>query len=381
MINKNTGDTISFTDIKNEFGMPPGKNLGAYRISQSVGGLSNLGLDNDDDTGQSHRPPTSIIPQSGTIRFSDFYQKRLNVVVDYYSGGDEEEGKNNLNIKTAYKTYKSGKVTVLGFKSSAPSITSGSKIIIHVNKKLSRERGEQGKYDQENSNITLRTGGAWESGTQLRVDVGAQGRIFGAGGDGGEGGTAFDRKGGRGEQGTSALGMAYSGDVHVHPGGKIIGGGGGGGGGGGAHQKDGGQTRKAGGSGGGGGQGDDKGRGGEGGYKGRDNTRNRKKGKDGESGSRYAGGAGGAAVDNDEEAYGGRGGAGFGASVTMELNDGESGDPGTSNQHSDRPGGAGGRGGSAVRRKSSGISFNVYYAGSALVIGRRSSSSSNQGFN
>ena len=194
MINKNTGDPISFTDIKNEFGMSPGKNLGAYRISQNVGGLSNLGLDNDDDTGQSHRPPTSSIPQSGTIRFSDFYQKRLNVVVDYYSGGDEEEGKNNLNIKTAYKTYKSGKVTVLGFKSSAPSITSGSKIIIHVNKKLSRERGEQGKYDQENSNITLRTGGAWESGTQLRVDVGAQGRIFGAGGDGGEGGTAYDRK-------------------------------------------------------------------------------------------------------------------------------------------------------------------------------------------
>ena len=41
-----------------------------------------------------------------------------------------------------------------------------------------------------------------------------------------------------GKDGTSALGMAFSGDVHVHPGGKIIGGGGGGGGGGGAGQKD-----------------------------------------------------------------------------------------------------------------------------------------------
>ena len=41
-----------------------------------------------------------------------------------------------------------------------------------------------------------------------------------------------------GKDSTSALGMAFSGDVHVHPGGKIIGGGGGGGGGGGAGQKD-----------------------------------------------------------------------------------------------------------------------------------------------
>ncbi len=47
------------------------------------------------------------------------------------------------------------------------------------------------------------------------------------------------RKGGKltsdghpGKDGTSALGMAFTGDVHVHPGGQIIGGGGGGGGGG-----------------------------------------------------------------------------------------------------------------------------------------------------
>ena len=29
------------------------------------------------------------IPTSGTIKFSDFYSKRLNVVVDCFSGGDE----------------------------------------------------------------------------------------------------------------------------------------------------------------------------------------------------------------------------------------------------------------------------------------------------
>jgi hypothetical protein len=59
--------SISASQISNEFGLPPGRNLGAYRVSQSVGTLSNLPL----DTG---------IPQSGSISFSDFYSKRLNIV-------------------------------------------------------------------------------------------------------------------------------------------------------------------------------------------------------------------------------------------------------------------------------------------------------------
>ena len=62
---------ISFSQIANEFGTPPGKNLGAYRVSQTVGTLSSLPL----DTG---------VPQSGTINFSDFYSKKLNVVVGFY---------------------------------------------------------------------------------------------------------------------------------------------------------------------------------------------------------------------------------------------------------------------------------------------------------
>ena len=59
---QNSG-TISFTQIKNEFGLPTGKNLGAYRVSDSPGNncsLSNLPLD-------------SGIPQTGEIKFSNFY--------------------------------------------------------------------------------------------------------------------------------------------------------------------------------------------------------------------------------------------------------------------------------------------------------------------
>ena len=58
---------ISFSDISNEFGNAG--SLGAYRVSQTIGELSNLPLDNG-------------IPQSGTISFSDFYSKRLNIVVN-----------------------------------------------------------------------------------------------------------------------------------------------------------------------------------------------------------------------------------------------------------------------------------------------------------
>ena len=354
MINKNTGDTISFTDIKNEFGMPPRKNLGAYRMSVNVGSLSNLGLDNVDDTSQTHRPPTSSMPQSGTIRFSDFYQKRLNVVVDYYSGGDELESSNNVNIKTGYKQYKAGKVKILGFKSSPPSNTSGTKIIIHVNKKLQRSRSGE----EANSKITLRTGGAWESGTQLRVDVGSEGRIFGAGGKGGRGGkVSMDGK--PGKDGTSALGMAFSGDVHVHPGGRIIGGGGGG-------------------------QGNDEGLGVVGGYESETNGGQTSqegrfsRGKPGEDGDSEQGGTGGNGGDNNEEAFGGKGGAGFGAMVSMQNNDGERGFKGSSNQEEFTKGGPGGKGGSSVRRKNSGVSFNVYNGG--LMVGNWTNSSSNQGF-
>jgi hypothetical protein len=70
-----SGNQIRFTDIVNEFGLPTGKNLGAYRISQNVGTLTNLPLDDG--------IPQSVSIGSSTIRFSDFYNKRLNVVIDY----------------------------------------------------------------------------------------------------------------------------------------------------------------------------------------------------------------------------------------------------------------------------------------------------------
>jgi len=73
---KSSGSSLSFSEIEAEFGANGSRSLGSYRLTQNIGSLSNLPLD-------------SGIPTSGEIKFSDFYSKKLNVVVDCHSGGEE----------------------------------------------------------------------------------------------------------------------------------------------------------------------------------------------------------------------------------------------------------------------------------------------------
>ena len=92
---------IKYSEIITEFGTPNNGGLGEYRVSENVGSLSNLPL----DTG---------VPQSGQIKFSDFYSKRLNQVVDLYSIGnstarqDAKDRWNNGNVHIVGST-KTGK--------------------------------------------------------------------------------------------------------------------------------------------------------------------------------------------------------------------------------------------------------------------------------
>ena len=209
---KASGSSLSFSEIENEFGQNNDRDLGEYRVSQTVGGLSNRPL----DTG---------IPQSGEIKFSDFYSKKLNVIIDYHSGSTENRPS---DARTKYQAGSaSGNRTVIGgFKDRVVNNSSGSKVIIHVNKTIGSAAGNV-------NNCAVRTG-SFESGTDLTVDVGSSGKIFGAGGNGGNGSTS--RTGaGNGQDGSSALGISYSGTVvNVSSGGIIRQGYGGGGGGGGA---------------------------------------------------------------------------------------------------------------------------------------------------
>ena len=57
---KGSGSSLSFSEIEAEFGSNGSRSLGAYRLTQNVGSLSNLPLD-------------SGVPTSGTKKFSDFY--------------------------------------------------------------------------------------------------------------------------------------------------------------------------------------------------------------------------------------------------------------------------------------------------------------------
>ena len=192
---------ISFSQIANEFGLSPGRNLGAYRISQSVGTLSNLPLD-------------SGIPQSGSISFSNFYGKRLNMVTDLFSIPQ------NSSRRVARNRYNNNFVIVIGGFRSRPSSSSGTKVYINVNKTIGSAKGNR-------NNVALRTG-SWDSDTQLITVIGSGGSLYGAGGDGGAGG-GIPGAAGQGGQGSSALGIDYPTSITNQ--GTIFGGRGGGGGG------------------------------------------------------------------------------------------------------------------------------------------------------
>jgi hypothetical protein len=194
--------SISFSQISNEFGLPSGRNLGAYRIRQSVGTLSNLPL----DTG---------IPSSGSISFSNFRGKRLNTVVDLFSIPQ------NSSRRVARNRYNNNFVIVIGGFRSRPSSSNGTKVYINVNQRIGSAKGNR-------NNVALQTG-SWDSNTELIMVVGPNGSLMGAGGDGGGGGTGTG-SGGSGTSGTSGLGIQYTTSIINQ--GFIFGGRGGGGGGG-----------------------------------------------------------------------------------------------------------------------------------------------------
>ena len=317
---------ISAQDIKNEFGEVGGTvPLGSYRVSQTKGELT-LAIGDG-------------IPSSGAISFDNMRNKKLNIVVDYYSGGTisrQDQGDNTMNAKNRY-VNQNDKVHVIGGLKSKPSNTSGHRVRIHVNKSLGGKKGDQ--------NVCALRTGSWNSSTSLIVDVGGEGAIYGAGGDGGEGGNDQDA-GNAGQAGSSALGIDYNGTtINVASGGLIRCGFGGGGGGGCGRQEDKNADRRAGGGGGGGGQGFPGGAGG-------DRGRTQVDGGDGTAGDISEAGEGGGGGNNANQAGGASGGEGG--------SQGEGADAGGGAQHGS---GAGGGQGSAIRKSSGSVSFSLNNSG------------------
>jgi hypothetical protein len=294
--------SISFSQITNEFGTPSGRNLGAYRVSANVGSLSNLPL----DTG---------IPQSGTIRFSDFYSKRLNVVVDLHSIPDFS------NRLTARSRYDNNNVNVIGGYKSRPSRSDNIRVIINVNKIIGSDKNSI-------NNVAVRTG-TWDDATSLELEIGPSGQIYGAGGNGGQG--ANSQGGGvGGAAGSSALGIQYP--TVVRNRGYIQAGSGGGGGGGWSNRssRTGSITRRrrenrSAGNGGGGGAGFPTGSGGPGGTGATGTGRN---GNPGATSGLQAGGSGGS--NGGAGGNGGVGGSFGGNGATGQSGQNSGGGPGGS---------------------------------------------------
>ena len=282
-------NSISFGQIETEFGQNSSRSIGGYRMNNlNIGALTEISLDRD---GAGINANSQIPVDNQTIRFSDFFSSRLNVIIDCHSSNQNRVHAKNDKYNAS---TPSGNYIVVG-GGAKPSNTSGKKIIIHVNKQIGSASGNI-------NTCALRTG-TWNNGTDLRVEVANNGIVAGAGGDGGEGGGNQDSNGKPGGDGNSGLGIQYTGGttiVTTDGNGKIVGGGGGGGGGGsgyGKTERSPKPTLRAEGGGGGGGAGIPAGEGGEKGngscVGGGEGCYNNGQGEDGDDGNQSSGGEGG----------------------------------------------------------------------------------------
>ena len=325
--------SISASQIRDEFGPTTESgekvSLGEYRVEKNFGELSELPLD-------------AGIPQGNNpISFQHFRGKKLNIIIDYYTSTYENNTRQNegetLNIRDRYVSGTG--VHVVGGYKSKPASSSETKIIVHVNRKLG------GQKSTAANNCALRTGSGWENDTEMIIDIGNEGRIYGAGGNGGRGGD-MDASGDAGQPGTSALGIQLAGvEINVASGGIIKAGFGGGGGGGNGRQEDKNADRRAGGGGGGGGQGFPAGSGGAAG------EGNGADGSAGTAGSLNESGEGGSGSQNASQAYGAAGGEG--GQFNENANDGGAAQHGK---------GEGGGNGAAIRKSGSGT-FELHNSG------------------
>jgi hypothetical protein len=324
--------TISASDIRTEFGATSGDqntgpvSLGAYRISQTVSGLSALPL----DTGV----PQSVAVGNSAINFDSFRGKKLNIVVDCTPAPNAVVTR--VNAKSRYDNNTS--IAYIGNFASKPASTAGKKVYIHTN-------GTIGSDVQSSQTYCSLLTGSWDTATELIVDIGPNGKVFGAGGNGGQG-RAYGSDPTNGGNGTSAIGITKTNNTNINNRGTIVAGGGGGGGGGGALQTNKGRQSNGYGGGGGGGNGYPSGTGGSGGSE----------DHNGGNGTETTGGDGGGGTtvgqtSNGGAAGGGGGGGGFdgkggeGASNSA-WGDGSPGGDATSTKGGD--GGAGNLGGSSA---------------------------------
>ena len=285
---KNSGSPLNFSEIEDEFGQNPGRSLGRYRNTHPDFGNKNLGE-------LSNLPLDTGIPTSGQIKFSDFYSKRANIVVDLHSFCNS-----NFNHNAYSNRFANGNYNIVGnYRTSVSKNTwqGGKKVIIHINKQFgSSGASSVNHFALEMGNISDSITNAWPTATTFAIDVGSSGLVGGKGGNGGSSGNE-ETSGQNGGNGTSGMKIHSGFQDEITGESRIFGGGGGGGSGSGAEQNDWGDRNSASGGRGGGGAGLP---GGEGGNETTSADGTTTTGGTGEGGT------------NDAEAVGGNGGNGGG---------------------------------------------------------------------
>jgi len=328
---KSSGSSLSFFDIETEFGAQSPRSLGSYRHSQTVNGLTFNGIDSGIPFGTSN---------TDTIKFSDFYGKSLNIVVDCYSGGDE------FRISAKNNKWNNNQIVIIN-PSTVSKKEEGTKITIRVNKKFGSDKSSV-------NNCALKTG-TWTNPASVIVDLGSSAKILGAGGNGGKGADGITNSGVDGGGGSSGLGIEHQGTIVNYRSGSVIRAGFAGGGGGGGGQETSKNDRRAGGGGGGGGAGFPSGTGGAGGepQAGTD-PGGSSIGNPGGDGTETTGGNGGSGGDNEDQAGGQTGGVG-----------GDNEQSPADGPDDDSQGGDAGTNGAAIR-ETSGVSFTFNTTGGTI---------------
>ena len=203
-----TGESpISFSQIRTEFGDGTNTSTSPVRLGQYRSTDASF---TNEDVGAFETLPLDVgISTSGTINVDSFHGKKLNVIVDYYSGSTENRP-SDARAKYQAASASGNRVVVGGYKDRVINDSSGSKVRIHVNKTIGSAVGNI-------NNCAVRTG-SFETGTVVTVEVGSSGAIYGAGGDGGEAGDGEGANGSNGGSGSSGLGVQFSGTTVINNG-------------------------------------------------------------------------------------------------------------------------------------------------------------------
>ena len=86
-------NSISFGQIEAEFGQSTSRSLGAYRMQNlDIGGLTEVSLDRD---GCGINANGDIPVDNQEIKFSDFYNARQNIYLDFYSSNQTRKNAKN----------------------------------------------------------------------------------------------------------------------------------------------------------------------------------------------------------------------------------------------------------------------------------------------